>query len=59
MYDLWYELRPFLDKWGIGCWDVSRVDRIGGAIFDQEGKEGKDGADEEDDNYEVEDEKDG
>jgi len=56
VYDLWYELRPLVDKWGVGRWDLSRVDGVGSAIFDQEGEECKDGADEEEDNYEIEDE---
>lgn len=53
-----YELRPFIDEWGIGRWDFGRVNRVGGAIFHEEGEESKDGANEIDDDYEVQDEED-
>jgi len=56
VYDLWYKLRPFVDERRIGRGDFGRVDRVGSAIFDQEGEEGEDGADEEEDDYKVEDE---
>lgn len=56
MYDLRYKLRSLLDEWGIRRWYLGRMDRVGCAIFDEEGEEGEDGADEEDDYYEVEEE---
>jgi hypothetical protein len=57
MYDLGYELRPFVDKRGVGRWDLSRVDGVGSAILNQKGEESEDGADEEDNNNEVENKK--
>ena len=47
--DLGYELGPVVDAWRIGGGDLCTVDGVGGAIFDEKGKEGEDGTDEEDD----------
>lgn len=58
VYDLRYKLRSLLDERGIGRWYFGRVDRVGCAIFDEEGEKGEDGADEEEDYYEIEDKED-
>ena len=47
--DLGYELGAVINSWRIRGWDLRTVNGVGGAIFDEQGKERKNGTDEKDD----------
>lgn len=58
VYDLWNQLWPAVDQGRVWGGKLGPVDRILGAIFDQERQECEDAADEEGDDEEVDDEED-
>ncbi len=47
--DLGYELGAVVDSGRIRGWDLGAVNGVGGAIFDEKGKESEDRTDEKDD----------
>ena len=53
MDDLGYELRTVVDAWRIRGGDLCTVNGVGGAIFDEKGKESIDRTNEKDDYYGI------